>query len=135
LAAALSLSTGHDRMMIIYATLAQAAAPGVSGSTLSGIVFQVVVIIGIIYFIMIRPQQKQRQKHEAALRGLKKGDEIVTSGGIIGKVVFIKESTKDGQPLKAMDDRVTIESGESRIVVERGKIGRVGGGPAPNANA
>ena len=50
----------------------------------------------IFYFIMIRPQQKQRQKHEELLAALKRGDEIVTAGGIVGEVVHIRETTKDG---------------------------------------
>ena len=40
---------------------------------------------------MIRPQQKQRKKHEEALRALKSGDEIVTAGGIVGEVIHIRE--------------------------------------------
>jgi preprotein translocase subunit YajC len=106
--------------------LAQAAPPAAGGgiSSLSPFLVQFVLIIAIIYFIMIRPQQKQRQKHEAQLKALKRGDEIVTTGGIIGEVVHIKETTKDGTG-KGLDDRVTIKSGESRLVVERGRIARI----------
>src|SRR5207302_595571 len=85
---------------------------------------QFILIIGIIYFIMVRPQQKDRQKHEAALRALKRGDEIVTSGGIVGEVIHIRESSKDGGANR-LDDRVTIKSGESRLIVERGRIARI----------
>jgi preprotein translocase subunit YajC len=99
-------------------------APG--GNPLTGFLVQIVLIIAIFYFIVIRPQQRQRSKHEQALRELKKGDEIVTAGGIIGEVVHIKEGTKDGAPVQTMEDRVTIRSGESRLVVERGRIARVG---------
>lgn len=106
--------------------LAQAAPPAAGGgiTSLSPFLVQFVLIIAIIYFIMIRPQQKQRQKHEAQLKALKRGDEIVTTGGIIGEVVHIKEMTKDGAG-KGLDDRVTIKSGESRLVVERGRIARI----------
>jgi preprotein translocase subunit YajC len=88
------------------------------------------------WFLIWRPQQKQRQKHEAALRSLKRGDEIVTSGGIIGEVIHIKETSKEGGANR-MDDRVTIKSGESRIVVERGKIARISivGGATVSADA
>jgi len=88
------------------------------------IVLQFALIIAIIYFVMIRPQQKQRQKHEAALRALKRGDEVVTAGGIVGEVIHIRESTKDGGANR-LDDRVTIKSAESRLVVERGRIARI----------
>jgi preprotein translocase subunit YajC len=88
-------------------------------------------IIGVIwYFLIIRPQQKQRAAHEQALRDLKKGDEVVTSGGIVGKVVHLRETVVDGNAKVTMEDRITIESGESRLVVERGRITRVNGGAA-----
>ena len=88
---------------------------------------QFVLIIAIIYFIMVRPQQKQRKKHEDSLKALKRGDEIVTSGGIIGEVVHIRETSKDGGANR-LDDRVTIRSGESKLVVERGRIAKIVGG-------
>jgi preprotein translocase subunit YajC len=94
------------------------------------IVIQFALIIAIIYFVMFRPQQKQRQAHEAALKALKRGDEIVTAGGIIGTVIHIAETTKDGGTNR-LDDRVTIKSGESRLVVERGRIAKTLGTSAP----
>lgn len=100
------------------------AAPG-AGSTFLPIVVQMVAIFAIFYFLMIRPQQKQRRLHEERLRNLKKGDSIVTAGGIVGDVVHIKESGEADK--KAMDDHITIKSGESRFVIERGRIARVTG--------
>ena len=82
-------------------------------------------IFAIFYFILIRPQQKQRREHEELIRNLKKGDEVVTAGGIVGEVLHIKETVKDGQPQRTMDDRITIRSGESRLIVERGRITRI----------
>jgi preprotein translocase subunit YajC len=107
------------------------AAPG--GSPMTGFIVQFALIIGIIYFIMIRPQQKQRQKHEAALKSLKRGDEIVTAGGIVGEVIHIKEAAKDGGANR-LDDRVTIKSGESRFIVERGRIARITSGTATSSS-
>jgi len=101
----------------------QAAAPRTSSNFL---IIQFVLILGIIYFLMIRPQQKQRKQHQTTINSLKKGDEIVTVGGIIGKVVHIKEGVKDGAPAPSMTDAVTIQSGESRLIVERGRIARIG---------
>jgi preprotein translocase subunit YajC len=51
---------------------------------------------------------------------------VVTAGGIIGEVIHIKEVGTDGGKTKA-DDRITIKSGESRLVVERGRITRING--------
>lgn len=79
----------------------------------------------IFYFILLRPQQKQRKEHDAMLRALRRGDEVVTSGGVIGEVVFIAQQTKDGQPVVGMEDRVTIKSGDTRLIVERGRIAKI----------
>lgn len=94
-------------------------------SPLLPFLFQIAAIFGIFYFLMIRPQQKQKKEHEERLRNLKRGDNVVTAGGLVGEVMHIKEGTKDGAPEKQMDDHITIKSGESRVIVERGRIARV----------
>jgi len=101
------------------------AGGGSAPSPLFQLGIQFALILAIFYFLMIRPQQKQRRQHEESLRNLQKGDDIVTTGGIIGQVIHIRESMKDGAPVKAMDDPVTIKSAESRIIVERGRIAKV----------
>jgi len=108
------------------------AAPGGGSSSLTPLIVQFGLIVAIIYFIMIRPQQRQRRKHEELLNQLKRGDEVVTAGGIIGEVIHIKEVGTDGGKTRA-DDRVTIKSGESRLVVERGRIARINGSAASAA--
>ncbi|MDQ3809922.1 MAG: preprotein translocase subunit YajC [Chloroflexota bacterium] len=108
----------------VTALLLAAQASG-GGTTLLPILLQFALIFAIFYFLMIRPQQKQRKVHEQNLLNLKKGDEVVTAGGLVGEVIHIRESMKDGQPARTMDDRVTIKSGESRLVVERGRIARI----------
>ena len=109
--------------MPLALTLAQAPPSG-GGSSLMPFLVQFVLIIAIIYFVMVRPQQKQRRQHEASLRNLKRGDEVVTAGGIVGEVVHIRETSKDAGANR-LDDRVTIKSGESRLVVERGRIAKI----------
>jgi preprotein translocase subunit YajC len=79
----------------------------------------------IFYFLLFRPQQKQRKEHEAMLRTLRKGDDIVTAGGIVGEVVFLAQPSQDGAPNASMEDRVTIKSGDTRLIVERGRIAKV----------
>jgi preprotein translocase subunit YajC len=95
------------------------------GSSLLPFLIQVVAIFAIFYFLLIRPQQKQRRQHEQALKNIKRGDEIVTAGGLVGEIVHIKEAVVDGAPRKTMEDRVTVRSGESRVIVERGRIAKV----------
>lgn len=84
-----------------------------SGGALFIFLIQIAAFIAIFYFILIRPQRQQAKKHEETLKGMKKGDEIVTSGGIVGEIVHIKENL------------VTIRSGESKLVVERERITKV----------
>ena len=89
---------------------------------------QISLILAIFYFFMIRPQAAQRKKHEEALRAIKRGDQIVTTGGIVGEVIHIRETaTAEGATARPMEDHITIKSAESRMVVERGKIARIGG--------
>lgn len=98
------------------------------GGQLTGMIFMYGAIFAIFYFVLIRPQQRQRKEHDALVKALKKGDEIVTVGGLVGEVVSI--AAKD---TPALDDRITIKTGDTRVIVERGRIARVGNGPAINS--
>lgn len=90
-----------------------------AGSGVLVLVLQFGALIAIFYFLLIRPQSQARKKHAQLLANLKKNDEVVTSGGIIGKVRDIKES------------RVTIESGSATLVIDRNRIVQVGSEAAP----
>lgn len=84
------------------------------GSTPVIFAVQIAAFIAIFYFLLIRPQRQMQKKHQAMLEALAKGDEVMTEGGIIGEVIYIK------------DDRVTVRTAENtRIVVARAKIARV----------
>lgn len=101
-------------------SLIMAAPEGASGG-LTVLMFQIGLIGLVFYFLIIRPQGQARRKHAEILAALKKGDEITTAGGIIGRVKEIKE------------EKVTVETGTSTIVVERGRIIRVGDHVSPAA--
>jgi preprotein translocase subunit YajC len=96
-----------------------------AGGSVAQMVFMYGAIFAIFYFVLIRPQQQQRKKHEASLQTLKKGDEIVTAGGIVGEVLHIAQQMKDGTAVSAMDDRITIKSADSRLIIERGRVARI----------
>ena len=112
-------------MTFTLALLAIQTPPATVGGFPVAFLLQMVLIFAIFYFLMIRPQQKQRKAHEERIRNVRKGDEIVTAGGIIGKVESIRETIKDGAPVKTLEDRITIRSAESRLVIERGRIARI----------
>lgn len=65
-----------------YAAGAPAAAPG--GDFVMPIIF--VGLIAFFWFFLIRPQQKKQKEHQKMLAGISKGDEVITSGGILGRV-------------------------------------------------
>ena len=64
---------------------------GTGGGLMS--IFMIVAMLAILYFFMIRPQKKQEKETAAMRNALQVGDEITTIGGIIGKIVSIKEET------------------------------------------
>ncbi len=102
-----------------------------SGSGITVLVLQMAAIGLVFYFLILRPAGQARKKHAELLANLKKGDEIMTSGGILGRVKDIKEVETDG--LKEV--RVTVETGTATVVVDRSRIIRVGGASAPGAPA
>jgi len=94
--------------------LAVVLAPsGQGASGLSALLFHVALIFGIFYFLIIRPQRRQQQRHKQLLAALQKGDHVITSGGIVGEVLHLKEN------------EITIRSGESKLVVLRANIANV----------
>ncbi len=72
--------------------LMQTTTPA-SGANGVGTIIMLVAMIGIFYFLMYRPQKKQEKETNAMRNGLTVGDEITTIGGIIGKIIQIKEET------------------------------------------
>ncbi len=109
--------------------LTQGQSSGTGG--LSILVLQMAAIGLVFYFLILRPSGQARKRHAELLGKLKKGDEVMTGGGIIGRVKDIKEVETDG----TKEVRVTVESGTATVVVERSRIVRVGNstpsGPPP----
>ena len=77
--------------VVTLPALAQ-AAPSASGPSIMSQVLLFLPLILIFYFLLIRPQQQRSKKHKALIENIKKGDTIVTSGGIVGKVTKVHES-------------------------------------------
>jgi preprotein translocase subunit YajC len=71
---------------------------------------QMLAIVAIFYFLIIRPKVQQEKRHKEKLATIKRGDRILTAGGILGEVVHIK------------DDQVTVKSGESRLIIHRDRV-------------
>ena len=102
---------------------------GGGAGSMTPFIVQLVAIFGIFYFLLIRPQQKQKRQHEEALRNIKRGDQVVTAGGIVGEVIHVRETvTDEAGKARPLEDHITIKSAESRLIVERGRIARIIGG-------
>jgi preprotein translocase subunit YajC len=67
------------------------AAPAGPQADPFGFLLPMVVIFGAFYFLLIRPQQKRQKQHGAMVAALAKGDEVATSGGILGKVTAVSD--------------------------------------------
>ncbi len=79
---------------LFFNTAYAMAAPTDGGKAgIADLMVPILMMFAIIYFLMIRPQKKQVEKHRQFLEGLEKGSEVVTSGGLIGKVVGIAENS------------------------------------------
>jgi preprotein translocase subunit YajC len=96
---------------ILFLLFAPAGQPG--GRGLGIFLFQMAAFIAIIYFILIRPKVQHERKHREQLAQIKRGDEVVTVGGLVGEVVHVK------------DDRLTLKTGEARVIVQRDRIAEV----------
>ncbi len=79
--------------MLDFITLAEGAPEGGTLSGTIGMLLMWVVIIGVMWFLMIRPQRKKQKEEQKMRESLRVGDEITTIGGICGRVVSIKEDT------------------------------------------
>jgi len=88
----------------MFITPAYAQAAGGAASLMSSLV-PFVLIFGIMWVLLIRPQQKKAKEHRAMIEALRRGDQIVTAGGLIGKVAKVKE---DGEVEIEIADGVKV---------------------------
>ena len=93
---------------------AQAGSGGFEA--LNSLLIPTILIIGIMYFLMIRPQQKRMREHREMIAAINRGDQIVTSGGVIGKVT------------KVEDNELQVEIAEGvRVKIMRSTVSEVRG--------
>ena len=100
-------------MFFVQPAYAQSA--GGAGGSMASSLLMMVLIFGIFYFLMIRPQQKKLKEHRAMVDALRRGDQVVTQGGIIGKVAKVKD-----------DNEVEVEiAADTKVRVVRSTIVQV----------
>lgn len=86
--------------MFITPAFAQTATPG--AGDFIGMILPLVLIMGVFWFLLIRPQQRKMKEHQEMLTKVSKGDTVVTNGGLIGKVTKL-----------VGDDELLVEVGEN----------------------
>ena len=96
---------------LLQTAAASGASPAGTGGSLVSLALTVVAMIAIFYFFLIRPQKKQENETKKMLAVLKKGDKIVTIGGIYGTVSSVKENSV----VVKVDDNAKIEFTKSAI--------------------
>ena len=104
--------------MFINPAFAQATATAATGSSMSGMIVQLLLIFAIFYILLIRPQQKRMKEHEAKLNAIKKGDTVITGGGIYGKVTAANIEQGELQVELAKDVVVKVALSTVRDVVK-----------------
>jgi len=87
---------------------------GGGGRESMGIFVWIFLLIGIMYFFFLRPQSKRQKEHRTMLQALKKGDRVLTAGGIYGTIVGEKE--KENVIIIKIADNVKIEVAKDRVV-------------------
>jgi preprotein translocase subunit YajC len=103
---------------LIPTALAQGAAP-TAGSQLPFILLMV-AIFAMFYFVLFRPQQKKQKEHQALLSKLAAGDEVVTSGGLLGKITDVGDSfiTLEVAP----DVRIKVQKFQVSALMPKGTV-------------
>jgi preprotein translocase subunit YajC len=98
--------------------IAQAAASSAGGGM--SLIIMMVVLFGLMYFMMIRPQMKRQKEHRTLVAGLAKGDEVVTNGGIAGRVSEVGETFITVEI--AANVMVKVQKGSVQQVLPKGSL-------------
>jgi len=99
--------------------VAQAADAAPSGGGLTSLI-PLILIFAVMYFLLIRPQQKKMKTHQAMVQALGKGDEVITNGGIMGKIVSLDDSFVSVEI--AQNVTIKLQRGAVANVIPKGTI-------------
>ncbi|ANJ67576.1 preprotein translocase subunit YajC [Halothiobacillus diazotrophicus] len=101
-------------MFLISDALAEAAPAAAQQPSMIATFLPLVLIFGVMYFLLIRPQVKRQKEHKKLVEAIEKGDEVITNGGMLGRVI------------KLSDGFITIEVSDGvTVVVQRQAVATV----------
>lgn len=93
---------------------------GAAGGTPYSLLFWMVLFFAIMYFMLIRPQQKRTKEHKTMISALAKGDEVVTSGGTLGRVTHVGEQFLTVEIAEGVS--IKVQKGSVAAVMPKGTI-------------
>ena len=105
-------------MFFIQDAYAQQAAPQAGGGMTS--IIMMVLLFGVMWFFMFRPQQKKMKEHQQLITNLKKGDEVMTNGGIMGRIIDLDNFAIDLEIAK--NTIIRIQRGVVVQVLPKGSL-------------
>ncbi|ACP25160.1 preprotein translocase [Sinorhizobium fredii NGR234] len=104
--------------MFITEAFAQTAAPAAGGADILMSILPFILIFVVMYFLIIRPQRAQMKRREELLKNIRRGDQVVTGGGIVGKVTKVVDDTElEVEIAEGIKVRV-VRSGVSEVRVK-----------------
>ena len=107
---------------MISSAFSQSAAAGPESGLLSFL--PLILMFGVLYFLAIRPQMKRQKEHKAMVQALQKGDEVIASGGLLGKVTKVSESyiTLEVAELGDKAVEVVLQRAAVQTILPRGTL-------------
>jgi preprotein translocase subunit YajC len=110
---------GETNVSFISSAFAQGAAAGGAESSLMSFL-PLILMFAVLYFIMIRPQMKRQKEHRNMLAAMAKGDEVVTSGGIVGKITKVGEAYVGVEVADGTE--ITVQKSSVSTILPKGTI-------------
>ena len=105
--------------MFISSAWAQTAGGAGGASEMFGAIMPLVLIFAVFYFLLIRPQQKKAKEHREAVAAVRRGDKVITGGGIVGTVARVDEGSDEILVEIAEGVKVRIKRGTLMDIVSR----------------
>lgn len=100
-----------NQLFAAYGPQGGATGQGTGGGSPMSLIFMIIAIFAVMYFLMIRPQQRQKRQHQDMLSQVSKGDKVVTTGGLHGTIAGVKDTSV----ILKIADNVKVEVNRSAI--------------------
>jgi preprotein translocase subunit YajC len=106
--------------VFIPSAFAQSPAPAAGGDAGLMSFLPIILMFVLLYFLMIRPQMKRAKEHKAMVDALQKGDEVITAGGVLGRITKVSEAYVSVEI--AANTEVSVQKGAVQTLLPKGTI-------------